>query len=67
MKTPLNLSIGIDMQELYDNLIAYRNSVDAQIASLAKDLSICTHTETDIRGNCTICIRCGRILDRGGV
>jgi len=63
---PITLGIKLDMQELYDNLIIYKKSIEAQIESLAKEPSICTHKKTEEHDSGVIfCKVCGRTLDSG--
>jgi len=63
----ITVGVKLDMQELYDNLIIYRNSIDAQIVSLGSNPSICTHTKTEISAGLTICKHCDRIIDTNGL
>ena len=55
-----------NMQELYDSLILYRDSLNAQIDALSKSPSICTHKNTeDIGEGITVCSNrhCGKIIE----
>ncbi|EGW36460.1 hypothetical protein [Desulfosporosinus sp. OT] len=65
-----SITVGIDfnMQEFYDNLIIYKKSIEAQIETLAKEPSICTHkkTETDDHSGVDLCLSCGRVMDTHG-
>ena len=63
---PITVDIELDMQELYNGLIIYKKSIEAQIETLAKEPSICTHQETEeiVEHGVTICANkyCNRII-----
>ena len=64
----ITIPIGTDMQGLYDGLILYRDSINAQIDVLSKSPSICTHKTTeDIGKGITVCSNncCGKIINGG--
>lgn len=67
----LNLDIGInlDMQDYYDNLVILRKSIDAQIETLAKEPSICTHKNTEDCNGVTVCANrfCGKVINTNGL
>jgi transcriptional regulator of NAD metabolism len=49
----INIDIGLnmDMQKYYDQLVLYRNSIDAQIKVLADSVNICSHNKTEVLDN----------------
>jgi len=70
MKThDLTIGINIDMQHYYDNLVLYRDSLNAQIKRLEESPAVCTHTKTEIKetelGNFVICKNraCNKVLE----
>jgi len=67
-----NVNIKLELQEMYDNLGVYIESLQAQRDILGKSLSVCTHparlycnTEIDDGRTITTC-ECGAIINATG-
>ena len=60
------IKIDLDMQKYYDDLVIYKKSIEAQIESLGKEPSICTHKKTEeiVEHGVTICANkhCNKII-----
>ena len=62
----ITIPVGTDMQGLYDGLVLYRDSLNAQIEVLAQSPSICTHKNTEVIDNgIRVCSNrhCGKIIE----
>jgi hypothetical protein len=68
-KFEIPVKINLDMQEYYDNLIILRKSIDAQIETLVKEPSICTHKETEEHNGVTVCANrfCHKVISTNGL
>jgi hypothetical protein len=54
--TNRNINLNINMQKYYDQLVLYKNSIDAQIKVLADSVNICTHKDTiELENGVIIC------------
>lgn len=65
----ITVGVGLDLQDVYDNLIVYKNSIDAQIKSLGDNPSICTHVKTEGINGVTVCSNkdCGKVISTNGL
>lgn len=63
----INIGVGMNMQEYYDNLVLLHRSIGAQIAELGKDVSICTHKETEEVNGITFCKSCRKPMSANGL
>ena len=64
--TGIQIPVAVDMQGLYDGLVLYRDSLNAQIKVLAQSPSICTHKNTEVIDNgMKVCSNkyCGKIIE----
>ena len=62
----IKVDIGLKMQNMYDDLILYRNSINAQIEVLAKSPSICTHRAyVVIDDGVKMCRNCNKVISSG--
>ena len=64
--TGIQIPVAVDMQGLYDGLVLYRDSLNAQIEVLAQSPSICTHKNTEVIDNgIRVCSNrhCGKIIE----
>lgn len=68
-KFEIPVKINLDMQEYYDNLIILRKSIDAQIETIGKEPSICTHKETEEHNGVTVCANrfCHKVISTNGL
>lgn len=65
----ITVGVNIDLQELYDNLISYKTSIEAQINSLGNNPSICTHKTTEDFNGVTFCSnsQCRKVINTNGL
>lgn len=64
----ISVNVGLDMQSYYDNLVLYRDSINAQIKVLEASPDICTHKRTkDIGDGVIICVNhnCNKVISSG--
>ena len=65
----IKIGVDLDMQELYDSLMIYKNSIEAQIKSLGENPSICTHVKTEDFNGITVCSNnhCHKVINTNGL
>jgi len=65
----IKIGVDLDMQELYDSLMIYKKSIEAQIKSLGENPSICTHIKTEDFDGVTFCSNkhCNKVINTNGL
>lgn len=65
-KLSIGVNIDLDMQSYYDNIVLYRDCLDAQIKVLEQSPQICKHkTLIDGFDGTKFCVCCHKLVDGG--